>query len=176
MRESTGWNWSTGGWLLALCLACLCTLLASASLQSLTATVPVKQGTCEVTASHRCCNRNRIEERSQTVKCSCSSGQVAGTTRAKPSCVDEVVVPDGALPARGGVQSAPGPVGVELQQRTQSQNHQGDTIGIEVTAWAGLVCRLKHGVQLSASKRGGSPAWTRAPCHMQCHFLQGRFS
>ena len=37
----------------------------------------------------------------------------------------EVVVPDGALPARGGVQSAPGPVGVELQQWTQSQNHQG---------------------------------------------------
>ncbi|XP_010348429.1 chemokine-like protein TAFA-4 isoform X1 [Saimiri boliviensis] len=82
-------------WLFLAYALMVCCKLMSASSQHLrghTGHHQIKQGTCEVVAVHRCCNKNRIEERSQTVKCSCFPGQVAGTTRAQPSCVEASIV------------------------------------------------------------------------------------
>ncbi|XP_030887078.1 chemokine-like protein TAFA-4 isoform X1 [Leptonychotes weddellii] len=82
-------------WVFLAYVLMVCCKLMSASSQHLRGHAghhQIKQGTCEVVAVHRCCNKNRIEERSQTVKCSCFPGQVAGTTRAQPSCVEASIV------------------------------------------------------------------------------------
>ncbi|XP_028849420.1 chemokine-like protein TAFA-2 [Denticeps clupeoides] len=91
MRERDVPSTCTWALLLMLCLLSLWGRFTLASSHR-SHIVHVKAGTCEVIAAHRCCNKNKIEERSQTVKCSCFPGQVAGTTRAAPSCVDASIV------------------------------------------------------------------------------------
>lgn len=45
-------------------------------------------GTCEITALDRDMSHPKRMIARQTARCACRRGQVAGTTKAKPACVD----------------------------------------------------------------------------------------
>ncbi|XP_039394908.1 chemokine-like protein TAFA-5 isoform X1 [Mauremys mutica] len=49
-------------------------------------------GTCEITALNRDLSHPRRMIARQTARCACRRGQVAGTTRAKPACVDAQLI------------------------------------------------------------------------------------
>ncbi|KAG8439878.1 hypothetical protein GDO86_005880, partial [Hymenochirus boettgeri] len=45
-------------------------------------------GTCEVVTYDRDSSQPRRTIARQTARCACKKGQIAGTTRARPACVD----------------------------------------------------------------------------------------
>ncbi|NXQ08480.1 F19A5 protein, partial [Vidua macroura] len=46
-------------------------------------------GTCEIVTLDRDSSQPRRTIARQTARCACKKGQIAGTTRARPACVDE---------------------------------------------------------------------------------------
>ncbi|KAE8616112.1 hypothetical protein XENTR_v10008720, partial [Xenopus tropicalis] len=49
-------------------------------------------GTCEVVTYDRDSSQPRRTIARQTARCACKKGQIAGTTRAKPACVDARII------------------------------------------------------------------------------------
>ncbi|XP_044535219.1 chemokine-like protein TAFA-5 [Gracilinanus agilis] len=49
-------------------------------------------GTCEIVTLDRDSSQPRRTIARQTARCACKRGQIAGTTRARPACVDAMIV------------------------------------------------------------------------------------
>ena len=82
---------------------------ASAQLACASLAGQLAAGTCEIVTLDRDSSQPRRTIARQTARCACRKGQIAGTTRARPACVDgkSPGSPDACLPAVRDV--LPGP-------------------------------------------------------------------
>ncbi|XP_062921577.1 chemokine-like protein TAFA-5 isoform X2 [Mobula hypostoma] len=72
--------------------AALCCLLVWIIYSHLVKEGQLAVGTCEIVTLDRDSSQPRRTIARQTARCACRRGQIAGTTRAKPACVDVRVV------------------------------------------------------------------------------------
>ncbi|XP_018602689.2 chemokine-like protein TAFA-5 [Scleropages formosus] len=77
-------------WLLAAAALC-CSLLLLLHSRFLTPG-QLAAGTCEIVTLDRDSSQPRRTIARQTARCACKKGQIAGTTRARPACVEARIV------------------------------------------------------------------------------------
>uniref|UniRef100_A0A7M4E5I4 TAFA chemokine like family member 5 n=1 Tax=Crocodylus porosus TaxID=8502 RepID=A0A7M4E5I4_CROPO len=84
-----GWReLSAGGGAALCCLLCFWLLYSQPPKEG----KELEVGMCEITALDRDLSHPRRMIARQTARCACRRGQVAGTTRAKPACVDAQLI------------------------------------------------------------------------------------
>ena len=85
MWQSTNWTDETD-WLISPCLWFHLSDLTFCGAMSLPGQLAA--GTCEIVTLDRDSSQPRRTIARQTARCACKKGQIAGTTRARPACVD----------------------------------------------------------------------------------------
>uniref|UniRef100_A0A8C5WUG6 TAFA chemokine like family member 5 n=1 Tax=Laticauda laticaudata TaxID=8630 RepID=A0A8C5WUG6_LATLA len=67
-------------------------IMSGLNLSSISTGKELEVGTCEITALDRDMSHPKRMIARQTARCACRRGQVAGTTKAKPACVDAQII------------------------------------------------------------------------------------
>uniref|UniRef100_A0A8C9QPB8 TAFA chemokine like family member 5 n=1 Tax=Spermophilus dauricus TaxID=99837 RepID=A0A8C9QPB8_SPEDA len=77
-------------WLVSLCVSRWCALWPA--LRPPTRAWCLAAGTCEIVTLDLASSQPRRTIARQTARCACRKGQIAGTTRARPACVDARII------------------------------------------------------------------------------------